>query len=368
MRPQRWRTVMIVALVGLSICSIDVGMELASVDWDPTYFTAFGEASPEIAQYAKEKLGEVHLRAELGHDGRFFFVQANDPWLMHPADNASVLDRPVYRSQRMLFPVLAGGAGFFEPRVIVWAMLFVNLVAMGIGTAAAARLAQEMGGSAWWGLSFALNPGFFSEIGIGGAGVVAGAAAFVALLFLMQGFTARAVALLTLAALAREVILIVAVGSAVWLWSRTSRRQGLWVAAIPALAVAGWGAYTRFRLASEIEGPQVQEIGVPFRGLLEAASAWGSDALSLAAGLVVLVVLGWFLVKAVQRRSLLDMAFIGFVPLALVLSEQVWHSYFDILRAVAPVFTAFVLVTFAFRSQDGPDLATTRGRDSLVVK
>src|SRR5690606_7178960 len=220
----------------------------------------------------------------------------------------------------------------------------------------------------WWGLSFALNPGFFSEIGIGGAGVVAGAAAFVALLFLMQGFTARAVALLTLAALAREVILIVAVGSAVWLWARTSRRQGLWVAAIPALAVAGWGAYTRFRLASEIEGPQVQEIGVPFRGLLEAASAWGSDALSLAAGLVVLVVLGWFLVKAVQRRSLLDMAFIGFVPLALVLSEQVWHSYFDILRAVAPVFTAFVLVTFAFRSQDGPDLATTRGRDSLVVK
>ena len=49
---------------------------------------------------------------------------------------------------------------------------------MGVGTWVVAMLAMRMGGSPWWGLAFALNLGFISEMNIDGAGVVAAAAAF----------------------------------------------------------------------------------------------------------------------------------------------------------------------------------------------
>ena len=38
---------------------------------------------------------------------------------------------------------------------------------------------------------------------------------------------------------------------------------------------------------------------------------------------------------------------VGFVALGVVFTRQVWQSYFDITRAVAPAITAFVLMMFA---------------------
>src|SRR5690606_19508433 len=124
---------------------------LAETGWDATVFVAFGEEATPTREYAEERLGEVFLRRAQGHDGKFFFVQSNDPWVIDPEENALVLDRPLYRSQRMLYPALAGGGGLFGPETIVWAMLVVNLLAMGVGTWVTARIAMEMGGSPWWG-------------------------------------------------------------------------------------------------------------------------------------------------------------------------------------------------------------------------
>ena len=44
--------------------------------------------------------------------------------------------------------------------------------------------------------------------------------------------------------------------------------------------------------------------------------------------------------------QLVGWAFLGFVPLAILFTRQVWQSYFDITRAAAPVLTAFVLLVF----------------------
>ena len=93
--------------------------------------------------------------------------------------NAVVLDRPLYRSQRMFYPLQAGGLGLFSAEGVVWGLLVVNVIAMGLGTWAVAVLAVEMGLSSWWGLAFLLNIGLVSELNIGGAGIVAAAAALV---------------------------------------------------------------------------------------------------------------------------------------------------------------------------------------------
>ena len=125
-------------LVALTVVSVLASCLIAfriyqDNDSDITSFVAFGEDDPVSADYGRERLGEVFLRSELGHDGKFFFIQANDPFLLDPEANASYLDDPVYRAQRMLYPVLAGAGGAASPEVIVWLMLLINLVGLGLG-------------------------------------------------------------------------------------------------------------------------------------------------------------------------------------------------------------------------------------------
>ncbi len=337
----------LVGLVGLAFSSLLALRVLASSDWDPTTFIAFGEGATPTREYAEERLGEITMRPREGHDGKFFFVQANDPWVLNPVDNAEVLDRPLYRSQRMIYPVLAGGAGLFGPEAIVWGMLVVNLVAMGAGTWAVSHIAVEMGGSPWWGLAFALNLGFISEINIGGAGVVAAAAAFGGVLMLMRDDVIPGIALLTLAALSREAMLIAAAGAAVWFWLGRRRRTAFVTATIPGLAVVSWAAYLRLRIGDGTGAPEIQEIGWPFMGFINVFEYWLNDPLDLAVGVSMMVLFVLFTRRVLMSRDLVGWAFLGFVVLGIVFTRQVWRSYFDITRAVAPVITAFVLLVFA---------------------
>jgi hypothetical protein len=319
---------------------------LSEVGWDPTHFVAFGREQDSTRDYAEERLGDVSLRAGLGHDGKFFFVQANDPWIVDPETNARVLDRPLYRSQRMFYPVLASGGGVLGPQAIVWGMLIVNLLATAAGTWATAGIASEMGGSPWWGLAFALNVGFISELNIGGAGVVAAAAAFTAVLLTMKGQLPWAIALLTIACLAREAMLIAAAGTALWLWLANRRRWALGAALVPGLAVLAWAAYLRIRIGDGLVTPEVQEIGWPLVGFVEAFESWSRNPINLAVGVTMLVMFVLFTRRVLLGRQLVGWAFLGFVVLGIVFTEQVWESYFDITRAVAPVITSFVLLVF----------------------
>jgi hypothetical protein len=336
----------VVGLVGLTLASLLAVRVLASVEWDPTIFTAFGEEATPTREYAEERLGEVFLRPAQGHDGKFFFVQANDPWVVDPEINAQVLDRPLYRSQRMLYPVLAGGAGAFGPEAVVWAMILVNVVAMGIGTWVTAKIAMEMGGSPWWGLAFALNLGFISEVNIGGAGVVAAAAAFAAVLMFMKDRIVVGVGMLAIAALAREAMLIAVAGTALWLWLDKRRKLAVTTALVPGLAVVAWAAYLRMRIGEGTVTAEVQEIGWPFAGFVQAIQSWLDDPIDLAVGIAMIILFLLFTRRVLIGKHLVGWAFLGFVLLGIAFTEQVWHSYFDITRAVAPISTSFVLLVF----------------------
>lgn len=337
---------LLVGLIALLFSSVVVSRALADADWNPTLFTAFGEKAIPTRTYAEERLDDVFLRPEQGHDGKFYFVQANDPWLLDPEENASVLDRPLYRSQRMLYPVLVSGGGFLGPQTIVWSMMIVNLLAVGAGSWAVARIATELRATAWWGLAFGLNIGFMSEINIGGAGVVAAACAFGAVLFVMRHRLPAAVVLLALAALAREAMLIVALGTALWLWSREERRDAVAPLVVPVFAVLAWAVYVRTRIGSVAVTPKVEEIGWPFVGLIEAFRSWLANPFNLVAGVAVVCVILLFARRVMTTPHVVGWAFAGFVLLATLFTEQVWHSFFDITRAIAPIITAFIVMVF----------------------
>lgn len=339
------RKALLVGMIGVLVAIALAGRLLVQNEGDPTIFASFGKES-EITAYAEQLLGRTVVQREsVGHDGRFFFVLANDPWLTSP-ENSQLMDRPAYRAQRMFYPMIAGGGGLLGGEATTWGLIMINMVAMGVGTWGVATLASDMGGSPWWGLAFVLNVGLISEMNIDGAGVVAAAAAFWALVMIRRGKMPAGIALLVVSAMSREAMLIAAAGSAYWLWRRGTRKGAITSLAVPVASVAAWALFVRLRLSGVGSDPQVEEIGWPLVGLAKAFQGWLSDPIDLVAGIVILLLLVLFARRALNTNEVVGWAFLGFVPLALLFTQQVWLSYFDISRAVAPALTAFVLLVF----------------------
>jgi hypothetical protein len=212
-------------------------------------------------------------------------------------------------------------------------------------------------------MSFVFNPGMLSELNVGGSGALAAALAMGAVALILRRRYGWGVALLALAALSREAMLIAAVGSAWWLWRRTETRSAVLALALPVVAVLSWGVYLRARLGWQSGTGQIEEIGVPFVGFVRAFDEWATDPIGLAWGLVVMVLFVLYTRRTLRSGHLVGWAFLGFAVLGILFTRQVWIRYFDITRAVAPLITAYVLMLFAPAPRDeankSPDLLTT---------
>lgn len=340
----------LVVIASVFIGSALVASLLSSVRWDASALMRVGQDDPVAVTTIEERLGQITVVPGLGHDGKYYFIQAADPFLLQPLGNAAIEERPTYYAQRMLYSMLASLGGLLEAKEIVWSLVGVNVLAIGVGTWATGRLAMAMGASPWLGLAFALNPGVLMELIIDGPGIVAWALAALGLYLLVEGRFGSALVLFCAAVLARETMLLVTGGAGAWLWKSTRRRGSLLVLG-PAVAAGLWGLWIRVRLGVPLLTFQSEELGLPFAGLRAAVLNWLHEpGLSLVVGFAVALLLVGVGVQAVTRPSLVSLSVVGFVALAPLLGLRVWANYFDITRAVLPVFTGFVLCAFA---QDG---------------
>lgn len=330
----------IVGIVGLSISCVVVLRILIPNEMDPTTFLALGDEAPKQTEYARRLLGDVATHPNLGHDGKFFFAQANDPLYLQPERHAAFLDRPLYRAQRMLFPLIAGGFGLFPPGVIVWSMLVTNLLAMCVGAFLAARLAIRWGASSWLGLAVPLNIGLILELGIDGAGVVAYACGVGAVYALVTDKTWAATLLFAAGALSRESMLVFAVGVFVLQW--LEHRGFLWrIVSVPLLALAAWHIYIRLRLAGVSGvGVRFENFAPPFVGMWQALQLWAMPPSTLVVGMAMLVIVVAFTVLAIRSRLPIAWGALPFVGLVTVLSVYTFSDPLDLARVLAPVFTA----------------------------
>ena len=148
-----------------------------------------------------------------------------------------------------------------------------------------------------------------------------------------------------------------------WLWLDKRRKTAIVTALVPGLAVLGWAAYLRLRIGEGSVASEVQEIGWPFVGFVQAFESWVGDPVDLAVGVAMMALFVLFTRRVLISRHLVGWAFLGFVLLGIVFTEQVWHSYFDITRAVAPIITSFVLLVFLGGSTpEGAGRLASRGR------
>ncbi len=371
-RPDRPVSAARVVVVAALIAAVVVLRLVLAAGGDVTGLVAFGEESTGITAHASEVLGrEVVVRPGLGHDGRFFFVQAEDPWHRQPDRYAILLDRPTYRSQRMLYPLLAGLGGLAPATWLPWTMTLANAVALVVLAAGVGSWARRHGASAWWGLAVFADIGILFEVDIAGAGVVALATAVWGTLATERGRPGRAAAWFTAAVLAREVMAVWVAGVVVYHWwcrvggwvgltaaLRRPRCGGIRrlvpadlvvIAGVPAVTAVAWGVYLRLRLGTGTGAGEVREIGPPFGGMFAAVDDWITAPDLAVQMLAIVAVCLAALVAAVRRPSGPVWAAAGFSLLAVLLTEQVWWRPFDVGRAVAPVPVGLVLGWLAWR-------------------
>jgi len=339
------RAAIVMGIVGALGATFMASRLLSEFDFDPTATVRFATLSPEQNAYAEELLGrEIVVAPKAGHDGKFFFSQAMDPFLLEPDVHAVHLDRPTYRAQRMAYPTLASLGGLLPASATVWGLIVVNVIAMAVGTAYTGLVAVQMGLSKWFGLAFLVNPAMIVTLNIDGGGVVAMAGMMAGVYYVMKDELVAATVALTVACLARETMLIAVFG--LGLYVLYTRRKVTWKFVVPVIAVAGWWFYVRLRLGGML-GQDILALQFPFVGFTQAFQRWVStpdSTVDLLMGIVLLVVSFMILIRAVKTPTALSWAVAGFALLAILLSGPVWLKYFDSSRALAPVLTAYVLI------------------------
>jgi hypothetical protein len=246
----------------------------------------------------------------------------------------------------MLFPMIAGGFGFFPPGVVAWSMLVTNLLALGFGAFLAALLAQRWGGAAWLGLAVPLNIGLLFELDIGGAGIVAYVCCLAAVSALITERIGLASLLFAAAALSREVMLLFAIGVFALWW--LEERRFVWsVLTAPLLATAGWYVYVWYRLEGiSGVGGKPTNFAPPFVGIVEAFRSWLGDPVDLLVNLTLLSIVVALVPLTLRSRLPLAWGALPFIALATVLSVEVIREPFNFSRALAPVFTAIPFLIF----------------------
>jgi hypothetical protein len=247
-----------------------------------------GPAADELAR----ELPDEPRATSGGHDGPYYYFFARAP--LHPTEAAPFIDRPRYRLQRVLYPLLAaalhpagGGPG------LVWALFAVNVAGVVAGGLATGLLAVHLGGPAWAAAVFGPLFGTVVSLRISVPDALALAFTLTAVVLALRydddgggggggggggdhdhdhdrarrWTAAGAVAAAVASVLTKEASLVTLAGFA-W-WRRD--RLGVALTAAPAAAAGAWYLW----LAHVLPGPNPSsEFGPPLAGWLDSVRFW----------------------------------------------------------------------------------------------
>jgi hypothetical protein len=309
-----------------------------------------GLRGPSVAAI-RHDFPDAHLPDIVGHDGQQFYAIARQP--MHPAAAARDLDRPRYRLQRILLPVLAwalhpggGGAGL---AIALWLVAWLGAVAVGFG---GARVLEDLGANHTQAVRAALLlpavPGVLGSVGLAVPDALALGLALLAIDADLRGRFRSAVALGVLAVLAKESLLLVLLGWVVWRGVRAC-----WLVLAPALVAAGWWLALRLMLPGT---PNASHEFEPIVGLLRSLHRWVGARADAAAAVVVLgsLVLGALALVRAGTRSPLAAAIAIQMLFLLCLSPDVLSLNWNATRATLPltVLAAIALAAIEVRRRE----------------
>lgn len=316
-----------------------------------------------------------------GYDGQFFWVQANDPLLLHDKTIANLTRAgAAFRLQRVAYPALSALLALGQLSVIPWTLLAVNvLVLLGL-TVGFAVYARHRAWSVWWALVVVLTPGLVLATMRDLSDPLATASMIGGLLLWQQGRKWWAAALLGVAVLAREPMILAVAAVAIdtfMRWWHCRRERGslrravryAWPAVVLPIAVfLAWQAYADARYGGNAAASS-HGFRPPLTGISQVVrGAFDSDPRN---GMWDLIYIGMMLAgigaafALVQRRvTAPNVAAILFALSLLVLEFGDEWSY---TRLSAPLFATLLLGGLEQRSRFAVTIAVAAAAMTVLV-
>ena len=344
-------------VVALAVVLIFLALLVAEYDFNPSALIGLGSANP-LNDPASLPDNLIVFDSD-GYDGQHFYHTALS---LVRGERPAV---PAVRVQRIGYPLAVAMLSLGQERVLPYAMIAANLLAIAAGTALFARLLRRRNLSPWWSLLFALHPGMILEIQMDLALPMAMAFTAGAWLCWEERRLWAASALLAMALLTREsaVLFVIPLVAAELLAKRGRGAAILSLSVVPFLA---WQIVLRLWLGAGGMAASAGQFGIPGAGMAEAlrnaAGRLGQGVAAMARqGSVVAVmalVVAALVVSLWKMRRGYD-AYTGSVfihaAFALFAAIDIWVAYASAGRVFAGIFPLFVL-SYAVR-RDRPTLA-----------
>jgi hypothetical protein len=336
---------LLVGAGAMAICALLVLPTFFSNGGDPTLLLRVGTYAP-ARPYVERSFPDPVLTPDYGHDGQQFYVLAGN--LPDLRSATPYVDDIRYRARRILFPLLA--SPFRDGSSLVWAMFGINLLAIGAGAVAVARLARQLRAPPMIGLLVGATPAMIESL----QGSLGDALAFALALWGVVLWRRRlgwAVLLFTLAGLSRETTLVVPLACFIVATNRQRLRL-----VIPFAVMAAWSLIELAWLPlapgtpSGVLDDVTKALGAPFKGWIDAglASPGSLTALVLVVGCAVAAYALW----NIRRELAWWLIFDGL--LLVVSNAEVVERPFNACR-VAPL--AVVGLALALTTRRSPTTA-----------
>jgi hypothetical protein len=279
-------------------------------------------------------LGTSNTAGNRGYDGQYYYRIASVP-----LGGRHGLDRPAYRYQRILYPLLARAVALGRTDAIADALVLVNIGAIAIGTLCLALLLRKNGLSPLIALAWAAYAGQVASFWRDLAEPMAMALVAVALLLLRADKVALGALALLAASLTKEICLLFALPAAASFLFAGKWRQCGHLLLIAVLPYALWQVLLFAVFGGAGVGGAEHPSTLPFGGLLDVHTTSARLAGLLAVAIPALLCLVFVVVllgKAARRglSAILEAA-AAFPTLALLanLAFVIWlpeRSYADL--------------------------------------
>lgn len=345
-------TVMLIALV------LYGGFALGHLSWLKGDASRFVLAGAGLSDPRGVPEGLYVIEGSYGYDGQFFYRFALDPLSDRTREHGITLDSPSYRQQRIGYPALAWAvSGGGKPSTIPWALIGINIAALGVVGFAGAALARSLGRNALWGLVFALYPGFVVSVARDLAEPLAAALLLTGLVLLRRERSTWAALALTGAVLTRETTAIVPIGLAVvWLIGtiRRSKTRPAREFLTPFVVFGAWQLFLYGRWNKIAMFANENAVDPPFVGLANQVRRYVSDLTSSAGlslieiGLVVaLFVAAVFVIRSSKLLPHERWAFAAAVLGVALFDKNIWYDHAHYLRALTEFYVTGALIVLA---------------------
>lgn len=291
-----------------------------------------GEDS-ELRAFIEERLDEVPLTTSRGHDGQIYFAMAHD---LSGDTVPQLIDNPGIRYRRPVMPVLTSLGGILEGEAVLWSTAVWLSIGFGAAAVALRVLTRLLDVPARWALALFVYPGFWMATRLFTPDMIALPFALGGLALVLRRKHWQGIALLTLAALTKEVFVVIAMSVGAWAFFEKRRAVGLATAGIPSVVLIGYATYivNRFDVA-----PVDGNFGLPLAGLWNARDDWAftnpSDRAYIFLTIGVLV--ASLALVFVTRNRLLRWLILPWPIIGAISSEWIWRIGNGTLRSFAPV-------------------------------